>query len=116
MDFLAMPDQDVLAIATPMMDNLMAASTRIDHQAHTQDFSNRLKSLVTPDYLQQVCESYQSEKGFFADRKFVAVFKRQGSAVIIWRQTYTKAPGDYLAEMLLLEEHGRVVCDHVQVL
>lgn len=116
MDFLTLSDEAILAIANPMMDNLMEASMRIDHKAHTQDFSARLKKIVSESYLQQVCKNYQQEKGLFATREFIALFKREHSAVIVWRQTFTKAKGSYLAEMLLLEEDGKIVCDHVQVL
>lgn len=116
MDFLALSDEQVLAIATPIMDNLMDASTRIDHKAHVRDFSRRLKHIVTESYLQQVCASYQQEKGVFKTREYMAVFKREHSVVVVWRQTFTKAKGSYLAEMVLLEEDGQIVCDHVQVL
>lgn len=116
MDFLVLSDEQVLAMATPIMDNLMDASTRVDHKAHVRDFSRRLKGIVTKDYLQQICANYQQQKGFFKAREPVAVFRRKNTAVIVWRQTFTKVKGSYLAEMLLLEEDGQVVCDHVQVL
>lgn len=32
-----MPDDQILGIANPIMDNLMDASTAIDHDRHVQD-------------------------------------------------------------------------------
>ena len=77
-----MSENEILAIATPIMDNLMEASTRIDHEAHIRDFTDRMKNIVTKEYLQKVCEQYQKRKGFFSERKPVAVFKRPDSAAV----------------------------------
>jgi len=115
MDFEKMSDKEVLDMANRIMDNLMDASTRIDHEAHIRDFTDRMKNIVTKEYLQDVCEKYQNEKGYFSDRQPVAVFKRPGSAAIIWRQSFTKAKGEYVAEMVLVHENGRFLCDHAMV-
>ncbi|MGE5215372.1 MAG: hypothetical protein ACM3SP_00055 [Chloroflexota bacterium] len=111
-----MSDDEVLAVANPIMDNLMDASTAIDHQRHVRDFTERAKSVVTPERLRRVCEHYQSEKGFFARREPVAVLKRPGAAAIVWKQWFTKAPGEFLAEMILVERKGKFLVDYVMVL
>ncbi|MCA2019175.1 hypothetical protein LDJ79_23940 [Vibrio tritonius] len=115
MNFEDLSDQQILDIANPIMDNLMDASTRIDHENHVRDFTNRMKEIVTKDYLQKVCEHYQFEKGYFYQRELVAVFKRPNSAVIVWKQTFTKAKGDFVAEMVLVKVDGKYLCDHVMV-
>ncbi len=115
MDFQEMSEEEVLEIANPIMDNLMDASTRIDHKAHIQDFTERMKKIVTEDYLINVCEQYQLEKGFFADRQLVAVFRRPDSAAIVWKQSFTKAKGEFVAEMLLVYQDGKYLCDHAMV-
>lgn len=103
MDLAEKSDDEILSIADPIMDNLMDASTAIDHARHVRDFTDRMKSIVTPDYLQRVCQKYQSEKGFFSKREFVAIFCRPQSVVVVWRQWFTKAPGEYVAELLLVK-------------
>lgn len=115
MNFEDMSDQEILNIATPIMDNLMDASTRIDHDAHVRDFSDRMKRIVTKEHLQKVCEHYQSDKGFFTERHPVAVFKRPDSAAIIWKQRFTKARGEFVAEMVLVHQNGKYLCDHAMV-
>ena len=115
MDFTTLSDADILAIANPIMDNLMEASTRIDHAAHVRDFTDRIKAIVTSEHLDYVCRQYQAEKGFFATREPVAVFKRPDSAAIVWRQTFTNAQGDFVAEMVLVHRDGRYLVDHVMV-
>jgi hypothetical protein len=115
MSLESMSDGQILAIANPIMDNLMDASTAIDYERHVRDFTPRAKSVVTPEHLRRVCEQYQRKKGFFARREPVAVLKRPGAAAIVWKQWFTKAPGEFLAEMILIEKEGEFLVDHVIV-
>ena len=116
MDFLSLTDEQILAVADPMMDNLMDASTLIDHARHVQDFTPRLKRIVTSPYLEEVCKAYQAERGLFAKRELVTIMRRPDSAAIVWRQGFTVAQGDYLAEMILVHVDGEFMIDHVAVL
>ncbi|MBT5017762.1 MAG: hypothetical protein HON04_03365 [Planctomicrobium sp.] len=115
MNFEKLSVKEILDIANPMMDNLMSASTEIDHERHTRDFTARMKRIVTKDHLQNVCEDYQAEKGFFGERKLVAVFRRPDSAAIVWKQSFTKAKGEFVAEMVLVHQNGSFFCDHAMV-
>jgi len=115
MNFEEMSDKEILEIANPIMDSLMDASTKIDHERHIRDFTDRMKSIVTKEYLQKVCEQYQKEKGYFSNREHVAVFKRSESAAIIWKQWFTKAQGEFVAEMVLVNQKGKYLVDHAMV-
>ncbi|MBN4054775.1 hypothetical protein JYT87_03610 [Nitrospira defluvii] len=115
MSFEELSEPEILDIANPIMDNLMEASTEIDHERHVRDFTERMKNIVTKEYLQKVCEQYQNEKGYFSDREPVAVFKRPDSAAIIWRQSFTKAKGEFVAEMVLVKRENKYLVDHAMV-
>lgn len=110
-----MSDEQILAIANPIMDNLMDASTAIDYARHVRDFTERLRGIVTSDHLRGVCEKYRSEKGHFSRREPIAVFKRPGAAAIVWKQWFTKAQGEFVAEILLVETDGKYLVDHAMV-
>ena len=115
MNFEEMSEQEILDIANPIMDNLMEASKDIDYERHVRDFNKRMLKIVTRDHLNEVCVKYQAEQGFFAEREFVAVFRRPESAAIIWKQSYTNAPGEHVAEMVLVYENERFLVDHAMV-
>lgn len=115
MELARQSDEEILKVADPIMDNLMEASTDIDHERHVRDFTERLKTLVTKDYLEKVCRQYQAEKGFFSKREYVAIFRRPQSVAIVWRQWFTKQPGEFVAEMVLVEQDSRYLVDHVMV-
>jgi hypothetical protein len=50
MELAQKSDEEILKIADPIMDNLIQASTDLDHEGHVRDFTDRLKSLVTKGY------------------------------------------------------------------
>ncbi len=115
MELMQKSDEEILKVAGPIMDNLMTASTDIDHERHVRDFTERLKSLVTKEYLEKVCRQYQAGKGFFSKRECVAIFRRPESVAIVWRQWFTKQQGEFVAEMVLVEQNSRYLVDHVMV-
>ena len=115
MNFEEMSEQNILDIANPIMDNLMQASTDIDHERHVQDFTDRAKAIVTKEHLERVGSIYQSEKGTWLNREPVAVFRRTDSAAIIWKQFCPKAKGEYVAEIVIMHKNGRFLVDHAMV-
>lgn len=115
MSLESMSEKEVLDIANPIMDNLMEASTNIDHDRHTQDFSDRMKSIVTKEHFHNICKQYQNEKGYFSKREFVTIFKRPDSIAIVWKQYFTKAKGEFVAEMVLIKHKERFLVDHAMV-
>jgi hypothetical protein len=115
MNFQNMSEKEILDIATPIMDNLMQASTDIDHPKHVQDFTDRAKAIVTKEHLEWVCKKYQAEKGTWEKRELVAVLKRPDSAAIIWKQFCSKVDGEYVAEIVLTHQNGRFLVDHAMV-
>ena len=115
MNFEEMSEQEIMDIANPIMDNLMQASTDIDHERHVRDFTDRAKAIVTKEHLKRVCTIYQEEKGSWLERDLVAVFRRPDSAVIIWKQFVSKAKGEYVAEIVLTYCNGKFLVDHAMV-
>ena len=115
MNFEEMSEQEIMDIANPIMDNLMQASTDIDHERHVQDFTDRAKAIVTKVHLQRVCAIYQKEKGTWRHREPVAVFRRPDSAAIVWKQFVSKAKGEYVAEIVLMHRNGKFLVDHAMV-
>lgn len=116
MELIHKSDEEILKVAGPIMDSLLEASTDIYHERHVKDFTERLKSLVTKEYLEKVCRQYQAETGFFSKRECAAIFRRPESVAVVWRQWFTKQQGEFVAEMVLVEQNSRYLVDHVMVI
>lgn len=108
MNWREMNDEEVLAIAGPIMDNLMQASTEVDHARHVRDFSDRMKEIVTRESFEAQCRDYQARLGLFARRELVGIFRKATDVRVFWRQWYTKSEDEFLAFVHLVERDGRV--------
>ena len=115
MELAKLSDQAIREIVEPIMDNLIQGSTEINHAKHTRDFTDRLKTIVSETYLDCVCCDYQSRWGFFTHRECVAIFRRPESIAVVWKQWCSQMPGELVAELVLVEHHGRYQVDHVMV-
>ncbi len=108
MNWMEMTDQQIMDIAKPIMDNLMQASTDIDHENHVRDFSDKMKEIVHKENFEAQCEDYQEVLGYFTKRELVGIFRRQTDVRIIWRQWYTKSADEHIAMLHLVERDQRI--------
>ncbi|MES9831880.1 MAG: hypothetical protein ABW139_06510 [Candidatus Thiodiazotropha sp. DIVDIV] len=115
MNWLKMSDAEIMNIANPIMDNLMQASTDIDHERHVRDFSAKLKNTVTKENLEAQCEKYQSEVGVFSKREFVAIYRKSTDVRVFWRQWYSKSTDEFVAFLHLVENEGKMEVVNVSV-
>ena len=115
MNFEELSEKEIWGIANPIMDNLMEASSEIDHEKHVKDFTDRAKSIVTKEHLERVCKKYQSEKGVWLRREQAVIFKRPDSVAVIWKQYCSKSKGEFVAEIVLVNVNNRFLVDHAMV-
>lgn len=115
MNWLEMSEEEVLAIAEPIMDNLMQASTDIDYERHVRDFSDNMKGIVTEENFEQQCKSYQKVLGFFGDRELMGIIRKTTDVRIFWKQWYTISNNEYLAFLHLMVRDGDIKVVNVSV-
>ena len=53
--------------------------------------------------------------GVFLEREFVAIFRRPSSVEIVWKQWCTKQDGEFVAELVLVDQDSRYLVDHAMV-
>ncbi|NVK22308.1 MAG: hypothetical protein HWD86_07295 [Kangiellaceae bacterium] len=107
MNWLELSDEEVMTIVDPIMDNLMEASSKIDHQQHIRDFSDNMRTIVSKDNFEQQCRDYQQSLGFFAERELLGIIKKRKDVRIFWRQFYTLSPDQYVAFVHIMYRDGR---------
>ena len=72
---------EILKIVEPIMDDCLEGSNQGNHKKHTRHFTDRMKSIVTPEELEKQLSSYQ--KVFFTHREFLHFFRRTDSVGIV---------------------------------
>ena len=109
-------DSAIMAIADPLMDNLMQASDDIDFERHVRDFTPRLKALVRKDGFARVCREFQGHFGKYGERTPVAIFRRKDSVAVVWRQSCEESTDQLVAPINIVEGPGDTyLVDHALV-
>ena len=105
-----MTDAEILAIAEPMMDNLLDGSNEVDHAKHVRDFTQRLKDIVTKANLEAQCAN--RSLGYFSKREFVCVFRKQHNVGVVWRQFFSKSDDEYVNHAIFVQRGDQILIDH----
>ena len=113
--FTGLTDDEILAIADPLMDNLMEGSNEGNHAKHVRDFTDRLKNIVTEGNLVQQCAEIREHLGLFTDRELLGICRRENSIAVVWRQAATKTDDELMSQLVMVERDGRYLVDHALV-
>jgi hypothetical protein len=115
MNWLKLSENEILALVTPIIDNLMDASTEINHEKHVRDFSKKMKSIVTKDELEKQCKAYQKTLGVFTKRELVGVIRKQKDVRVFWKQWYSNSDDEFLAFVHIMYRNGALEVVNVSV-
>lgn len=85
-------EEEIIKIATPIMDNLMEGSTEEDWAKHTLHFSDDVKARLTEEELLRQCKFYKSAFGDFDQRRLIGVTQHPHYVNVVWKQSMTKNP------------------------
>lgn len=104
---------EILKIVEPIMDNCLNGSNEGNHEKHTRDFTDRMKSIVTPKELEKQLSSYP--KVYFTHREFPYFFRRTDSIGIVWKQ-FTSLNNDELINQAIFKIIKRnILIDHCMI-
>ena len=115
MDLIHKSDEEIMKIATPIMDNLMEASTEIDYEKHLLNHTERAKKTLTREQLEEMCKSYQAKFGVFTERELMGIARHHNYINVVWKQKMSKTEDEFLAIMCLVQEGKRYLVDRCWV-
>lgn len=107
MELSQLSDEKIRSIAIPLMDNLMQGSTERDWEKHTADFTAAARESLTEENLLSQCEAYQSSHGQFTHRRLLGITRNPDYVNILWAQEMSKAPGEYMAVLTLVQKDDK---------
>ena len=105
--------EEILNIVEPIMDNCLEGSNESNHKKHTKDFTDRMKSIVTPEELKRQLSI--EPKTYWTKRKFVCLFRRSDSVGIVWKQTIASSNDELINQAIFKEVEGKILIDHCMI-
>ena len=108
MSLLDKSDEEIIKIADPIWANLVKSSNIKDYGGFTKDFSSQMLYGANEVELGKQWASNDLISSLKEDCKAFGCLKRGQHVTILYKQTSTKIPGEFLGRLVLGEEDGLV--------
>ena len=113
MKFIDLNKEELLNLIEPIMDNCLEGSNEGNHEKHTKDFTDRMKSIVTPEELRRQLST--EPKTRFTKRKFIYLFRRRDSIGVVWKQSISSNKDELINQAIFKEIEGTILIDHCMI-
>ena len=108
MSFLNKSDKEIITIADSIWNNLIKSSNIKDYGGFTRDFSTQMLYGASEVELGKQWASNELITNLSENCKPFGCLKRGLYVSVLYKQTSTKLPGDFLGRLVLGEEDGQV--------
>ena len=108
MSLLDKSDEEIIKIAEPIWANLVKSSNIKDYGGFTRDFSSQMLYGANEVELGKQWASNDLVSSLSEDCKAFGCLKRGQHVTILYKQTSTKIPGEFLGRLVLGEEGGLI--------
>ena len=106
MNLLEKKDDEIIKIAKPIWENLVKSSNNKDYGSFTKDFSSQMLYGANEVELGKQWASNELISTLSNDYKPFGCLRRGLYVTVLYKQTSTKMPGDFLGRLVLGEEDG----------
>ena len=108
MNLLEKSDQEIIDIANPIWGNLVKSSNIKDYGGFTRDFSSQMLYGANEVELGKQWASNELISNLSENCKAFGCLRRGLYITVLYKQTSTKIPGEFLGRLVLGEEDGLV--------
>jgi len=108
MSIIDKSDEEIIKLAEPIWANLVKSSNIKDYGGFTKDFSSQMLYGANEVELGKQWASNDLISSLSEDCKAFGCLRRGLHVSILYKQTSTKLPGDFLGRLVLGEEDGLV--------
>ena len=106
MEFLKKTDKEIQEIAQPIWDNLVKTSNIKDYGGFTKDFSSQMLYGANEVELGKQWANNELISSLSEGCKAIGCLRRGQYVTILYKQTSTKIPGEFIGRLVLGEEGG----------
>jgi hypothetical protein len=107
--FIGTDSDQVKAVASPMLDNLLTGFNKGNYAQYSKDFSDTLREAIPEKKFQQVREDILKKLGSFKSKKYLGFLNQQAYTVVLWKGAFAGTKDDVLIKLVLSRRQDKVV-------
>ena len=108
MSLLDKSDEEIIKIADPVWDNLVKSSNIKDYGGFTKDFSSQMLYGANEVEIGKQWASNKLISSLTEGCKAFGCLRRGQYVTVLYKQTSTKIPGEFIGRLVLGDEDGLV--------
>ena len=108
MNLLDKSDDEVIAIAKPIWENLIKTSNMKDYGGFTRDFSSQMLYGANEVELGKQWASNKLLTNLSKNKEFLGCLRRNGFVTVLIKQRSDTIPGDFLGRLVLGVEDNQI--------
>lgn len=108
MNIIEQTDEEILAIAHPMWDNLVKYSNEENYGAFTRGFSSAMMMGANEVEMGKQFARSTLTKNLSTERIYLGMIRRGEHVTVLYKQTNTEKPGEWLGRLVLGYEDDKV--------
>ncbi len=102
-------DERIIALAEPLVQNLLDGAEAQDYGKFSRDFSHSMKSVMPHDLFMEQTIGLHHVRGKCTSRKPLGVLRKNKTVLVLWSARYEKTEDDMLIQLKLVMENGKLV-------
>jgi len=102
-------DEQIIALAEPLLQNLLDGANALNYEKFTHDFSHSMKTVMPHDLFMEQTIGLQHVRGKCVSRKPLGVLRKNKTALVVWSAQYEKTDDDMLIQLKLVFENDKLV-------
>lgn len=108
-DFIGQQDQQVQAVAEPILDSLLTGFNQGNYAQYARDFDDTLREAVSPEKFRQVRDQLLKKLGKYQEKKYLGFLNQQRFTVTLWKGRFAGTSDDVLIKLVLSQRPDRLV-------
>jgi hypothetical protein len=102
-------DQQVKALAEPILDNLLAGFNQGNYAQYSKDFDETLREAMPEKKFQQVRGDLLKKLGNYKSKSYLGFLNQQAYSVVLWKGGFTGTQNDILIKLVLSKRQDKIV-------
>ena len=100
-DFIGKNNQEVRAIADPILSNLLAGFNEGNYAKYSRDFSPTLLEAISPKKFKRVRAKILKEIGKYQSRQYLGFYQVNRTTVVLWKGRFASTGNDVLIKLVV---------------
>jgi hypothetical protein len=101
-------DQQVKALAEPILDNLLAGFNQGNYAQYAKNFDDTMREAIPEKKFQQVRKDLLKKLGQYQTKKYLGFLNQQAYTVVLWKGAFADTQDDILIKLVLSKRQDKI--------